>query len=72
MKIKFNDDMELDIIEAFDEDTEETTSITESFDEGEIVEGDIFGETTTTIDFQFGNGSCIYGLPKGYFDIVEE
>lgn len=70
MKIKFKKACELEVINSFDEDSQTVDSINESFAEGEIVEGDIFEEIETAVGFQFGDGSCVYSLPRDLFEVI--
>ena len=72
MKLRFKHAVELDIVEEYCEHTDNVTTVMETFEAGEVVEGDLFDMKTKTIDFQFGDGSCVYGLPRAYFDIIED
>ncbi len=72
MKIRFKQNYSCNVIESFDEETEQTQGNDENFQEGEMVEGDIFGDHEDSIDFQFGDGSCVYGIPKSVFEEIPE
>lgn len=80
MKIKFLRDCLLKVVESYDEKNAIPQIHDETFKKGEEVDGDrlsLFSgeeddEETDYIYFQFGDGSCIYGLKKNLFEVTEE
>lgn len=70
MKIHFVKDCELEV-EEIDKDGE-IHSVNELFYKDEIFEGDLIDNGQDYIDFQFGDGSCLYGLKKELFEIIEK
>jgi hypothetical protein len=72
MRIKFLQDCELEVVESFDEATDTAETRNEIFKKDEIFEGDVVSETEITIDFQFGDGSVVYGLNTSLFEVLPE
>lgn len=75
MKIKFTQDVELEVIEGFDEETEQITdSCFEKFRKGEEIELDIIDDNDdrSICTFQFFDGSCAYCVQKAWFDVLEK
>lgn len=83
MFIKFEKDCELEIVESVDPDKDVINSVNEKFSAGEIFEVDLIGETIPdneswligqdgppTYDFQFGDGSCVFGVSSELFEIL--
>ncbi len=83
MFIKFDKDCELEIVESIDPDKEVIDSVCEKFNIGEIFEVDLIGEYIPdneswqtgqdgppTYDFQFGDGSCVFGVSSELFTIL--
>lgn len=76
-KITFKEDVQLEIVESYDEETDETESSIEGFKAGEVYDVDILneeenGEVGDFVNIQFGDGSCCYGVPKQYLEIEPE
>jgi hypothetical protein len=72
MKIKFNRKSLIEVVESFDEETETCTTSDETFQAGDIVEGDLLEDFGERINFQFGDGSVVFGLYKKCFEIIEK
>ena len=73
MKIRFIKEWNGEVIEGFDEKEDSiTSSYEETFKVGDIEEGDIVNDDIFDIDFQFGDGSMVYGLPKESIEVIEE
>ena len=72
MKIKWLENVELNIVNTID-DNEIIDDDNISIDAGIIDEVDIFGgeETKKTVDIQFDDGSCCFGVNKKWFEIIE-
>lgn len=70
-KIIFKEEIELEIIESYDEDTDEQEGYFSTFKAGTICDVDIIIENEDSIDIQFGNGDCSFGIPKQYIEIQE-
>ena len=74
MKIRFNRDVELQIIETFDDALDEVTSACfETFKAGEVHDVEIMDWDSVKSDIctiQFGDGSCAYGVSTKWFDEV--
>lgn len=69
MNIRWVKDTMLEIIEYFDEETEEAETVHETFQKGEHQYVDIVDEDKErgTVNIQFGDGSMAYGVPKDRF-----
>lgn len=76
MIIKFTEQVELEVVNTFDEETEEVDSDTEVFKAGEEVEVDITDYKKGYVDMQFGDGSVAFSVPLCWevikFDSAEE
>lgn len=72
MKIKFLKDLGMSIVESYDELHDTSESYDETFHAGEVVEGDIFNDEGSYVNFQFGDGSCVFGLSKEDYEVVEQ
>lgn len=77
MKIRFTTDCELTIVTNLNQDSEPDEEI-EVFRSGEEVEVDLFGyaermkngklvEDHSLPNFQFGDGSCVFGVNTDWF-----
>ena len=74
MIIKFTKDVELTVIDEFDEASDNIVSESqEVFTEGEEVDVDIL-ETDTDgfVDLQFGDGSLAMGVNESLFEVISE
>jgi len=60
------------VVESYDEKTDTTNEIDVSFKKGEIAEGDLEDDRGDSINFQFGDGSMLYGLKKNLYDVIED
>lgn len=72
MKIQFVKGCGIEVIEEVDAEGNILKSSDEHFEVGEIVEGDIFNDEVDYVNFQFGDGCCVFGLKKNYYKVVEE
>ena len=71
MKIKFNQDVELQVIEGFDDEADEVTdACMEMFRKDEVHDVDIVDEEDEICTLQFGDGSCSYCVQKAWFEIL--
>ena len=81
MKIRWLCDVELEVIESFDEALDNADSSTEIFRAGEQTEFDVFGYLERVIDgkleedknflnIQFGDGSVSFGVSKEWFEEI--
>ena len=70
-KIEILEDIELEIIETYNEETDEADSYSETFMKGNTEEVDIINSNEDFVDFQFGDGSVSLGVPKNVFRIIE-
>lgn len=71
-KIRFKETCLLEIVTSYDEVEDEARTEDETFPEGEVHEIDVFEDRGETICIQFGDGSCIYGLPKDLIEVLEK
>ena len=71
MKIKFNQDVETEIVVGFDEATEEVQTESETFKAGEVHDVDVCDVKGDKVDLQFGSGDMWYGAPLNLFAILE-
>jgi len=74
MKIIWLEDVELEIVNSYDEnydiiDTDHIIVKQGEEDEVDIIDKSINGNF---MDIQFGNGSVGVGVPKDYFKIIED
>ncbi len=67
MKIEWLHDVELSVVESFDEATDTPENSTETFRKGEQVGVDVFEERQDSIDIQFGNGAVAYNVLREWF-----
>ena len=73
MKIKFLKDCSMEVVEHFDDVRDVILDKSDvTFHEGEVVEGDIFNDEGSYVNFQFGDGSCVFGLHKENFTVEVE
>lgn len=79
MKIRFNQDVELQVIEGFDEEADAVTDACfERFGDGEVHDVDLLdfvedgNGKVQTCTIQFGDGSCSYNVQRSWFDFVEK
>lgn len=72
MIIKLKEAIEIEVVESYDDETEEVVSCGETFEAGEELDVDIFNDHSDTVDVQFGDGSVTYNLPKSTFTIIKE
>jgi hypothetical protein len=70
MKFKFKKDSEIEIVVGLDDD-EEPIYENEFFKAGEEHDVDLLNEHEDSIDIQFGNGDCCYGLKNNAIEITE-
>jgi hypothetical protein len=71
MKIRFNKDVELEVVESYDEELDKTETSDEFFSKGDEVDVDLLSSHPDTVGIQFGDGSCCYGLPKSCFEVLD-
>lgn len=71
--IKFKQDTTLQVVEGYDEATDNITEdVEETFKSGEKVDADIFNDDGTDyVDIQFGDGSVALGVQRDYFEVVK-
>ena len=83
MKVEFVTNVEIEVIESFDEAMDDAESTIEVFCKGDVVEFDIIGrpqrfngnefeDHPTMVDVQFGDGSVAFGLCYEWYKEVEE
>ena len=70
MKIKLRQDCGFTIVDHLDEDGE-PVEIDESFNAGDILDGDLVNDCDTYINFRFVDGAMLYGLKKNLYEVVE-
>lgn len=70
MKIKLLKACELEVVTSLDETTDDVETSTELIKAGEVLCGDIEADEQDKIDFQFANGSMVYGLSKNMFEVI--
>jgi hypothetical protein len=71
LKIKFNQTYACEIVTGYDKENDEVICEDETFAVGEVHEIDVLDDKENgTIDIQFGDGSCLYGLLKTAFDVI--
>lgn len=72
MRIKWNRDVELEIIENYDEEHDRAVTVIEHFKQGEESEIDVFGGNPKheVVDIQFGDGSCALGVSENWYDVI--
>jgi len=63
-KLIFLEDIELEIVESYDEDDDSYESVDEVFHKGEEIEDvDIMDKHDDFFNVQFGDGSVAFGVP---------
>lgn len=69
--IKFHKNIELTIVEGFDEETDNITDESvETFKAGELVDADIVSEDGKYVNLQFGGGGGVaFGVLRSCFDV---
>lgn len=72
MIIQFTREIELEVVESIDEETDTLSTTTEVFLTDEQHEVDVFGDHPKHLDIQFGDGSCAYHVPKDYITIIKD
>ena len=72
MKIKWKHDTELSVVDSFNEEEDYTYTSNVSIKKGEIDDIDIISLDNDCMNIQFGNGSAALGVPKHFFEIIEE
>lgn len=70
MKIKLTQDCGFEVVMGIVNDIPQTYD--ETFKAGEILEGDIVDDEGSYCSWQNWDGSMIFGLPTGWFEIIEE
>ena len=81
MKVKFTSDVELEIIESFEEALDDAESTTEVFKQDTVVDFDVFGygermidgelvEDRNLLNVQFADGSVAFGVSTEWFEQV--
>ena len=70
MKYRATDKIEVEVVDAFDEETDAPETSTERFRKSEIVSFDIVSKQKDVMEIQFGNGSVAYGVPVHWFEPV--
>ena len=71
MKVKWLQDVSLNVTETFDEETDTADEYTVNFKQDEVTEFDIFDDRGDTVNIQFGDGSVAYGVPKSLYEIID-
>lgn len=71
MKIKILHTFEHEVINSVNEKTDEIDSDIDIFQKGEIHDVDIIEIDSYTVDLQFGDGSCIFGVSKNLYEEVK-
>ena len=69
MTICFKDDVTVDVVQGIDQHGNPMVS-SEKYQKDDTFEGDLMGDNGHCINFQFGDGSTIYGLSKNYFTVM--
>ena len=68
--IKFKHEVQLEVVETFNEVTEAMETFQEVFGKDETVAADVVSDTADRSDIQFGDGSVAHGVPNEYFEVV--
>ena len=75
--IAFKTDIQLPVVEDFDEVTEKVVESQEVFKAGELVDGEIVGTeilpdgtTSPLVDIQFGDGGVAFGVQRESFEVL--
>ena len=69
MIIQWLQDCEVEIVEWYDEENDETHTSDEIFKKGETSDVDLVDDRGETVNFQFPDGSMVYGLPKKLYRV---
>lgn len=67
MKIKFTEDVELEVVTNYNEVNDSVDTNNETFKKGETVDVDILAQHEQTSTLQFGDGSTTYNVPNQWF-----
>lgn len=70
MIVSFNEDCVIQVIEYYDEETDEPVGDIEEFQTGEEVEWDIVDDNDDTVNIQFPEGSVAFGIRKNSFTVI--
>jgi len=73
MKIKFKTDIELEVVESYDEANDHAETSNETFKAGEVHEVDLLdsaGDMSVVVDIQFGDGSVAFSVPTDFFEVL--
>lgn len=70
MVIRFNEKCELEIIDSYNEETDDAETHNEVFAKGEEVECDLVDDNGTSVNVQFADGSMLYCLPKNLYTVL--
>ena len=75
MNIRFLQDVELQVVEQFDEEADTINEeSTDCYSKGDFIpDVSIIGENKeiNSVDIQFPDGSCCFGVNKDWFDVLE-
>jgi hypothetical protein len=72
-KLIFLEDIELEIVENYDEEDDSYESVDEVFHKGEEIDDvDIMDKHDDFFNVQFGDGSVAFGVPCAVVKITEE
>ncbi len=71
MLIRFLENVELEVVDSYDDenDVAETTDVT--FQKNQTALVDVLEVKKDTVDVQFGDGSCCYGLNRSCFKVEQ-
>ncbi len=72
MKIRWSIDIELNVIDYIDEDTNAPVESTDTIKTGEIDEVEIVEDAGDCVDMQFGEGSMALSVMKKWYEVVGE
>ena len=70
MIIKFKHPTELEVVETYNEAADHWETSNETFTVGEVVEVDLLDQTAESADFQFGDGSVAFAVPKDCYEVM--
>ncbi len=68
--IRFHQDTTLEVVENFNEETEEAGTTEETFRAGEPVDAEIETENGDYVDLQFADGSMAYHVFRLSFEVI--
>ena len=71
MKLKFNQSTELEIVETYDADFDQTEKTLDTFKQDEIIDVDLIEDRDNNVDIQFSDGSMAFNVLKCLFTIIE-